>query len=70
MCGLYKANNVCNIIGKNVYETVKYCAFAGNAKSNYFSSNTGVKQGQTLSRLLLALNINYLVAVPIAVKGK
>ena len=41
-----------------MYEGIKSCVFSGNIKSNYFTSNTGVRQGENLSPMLFALYIN------------
>ena len=41
-----------------MYEGVRSCVFTGNMKSNYFTSNAGVRQGENLSSLLFSLYIN------------
>ena len=41
-----------------MYEGVRSCVFTGNMKSNYFTSNAGVCQGENLSPLLFSLYIN------------
>ena len=46
-----------NII-KKMYEKSKSCVFVNNIKSDSFSSEMGVKQGEILSPLLFALYIN------------
>ena len=56
-CGVYRTSKVYNII-VNMYENVKSCVFSASKKSNYFTSNAGVRQGENLSPLLFALFIN------------
>ena len=54
-CGV--TGNLLNVI-KNIYNNNKSRIVANGAKSNYFSSYTGVGQGENLSPLLFVLFIN------------
>ena len=56
-CGIYSTSKIFKVIVK-MYEGIKSCVFSGNIKSNYFTSNTGVRQGENLSPMLFALYIN------------
>ena len=53
-----------NLTGKifrviqNLYRSMKSCVFKDGKKSEFFSSNIGVRQGENLSSLLFALFIN------------
>lgn len=43
---------------KNLYKNAKSCVKNGNICSNYFISNTGVRQGEILSPLLFSMFLN------------
>lgn len=62
--GLWSKLNDCRINGKcltlikNMYQNVKSCITANGKKSNFFTCNVGVRQGENLSPLLFSLFIN------------
>ncbi len=56
-CGIYNTSKIYKVIVK-MYEGIKSCVFVGNVKSKYFTSNTGVRQGENLSPMLFALYLN------------
>ena len=55
--GISKTSKVYKII-VNMYDGIKSCVFSANEKTNYFTSNAGVRQGENLSPLLFSLFIN------------
>ena len=55
--GIYNTSKLYKII-KNMYAGIKSCVFSENIKSDYFASNSGVRQGENLSPLLFSLFIN------------
>jgi len=55
--GIYKTSKVYKII-VNMYDDIKSCVFSANEKTNFFTSNAGVRQGENLSPLLFSLFIN------------
>ena len=42
----------------NMYEQAKSCVKAGNCKSQFFSCNVGVRQGENLSPILFSIFLN------------
>lgn len=62
--GMYSGTKWLKIKGKfldvvmNMYKNIKSCVFANGAKSKFFASLAGIRQGEYLALLLFALFVN------------
>ncbi len=54
----YNIDGKCFKIIHNMYDKAKSCVSSNNTISDYFTSHTGVRQGENLSPILFSLFLN------------
>ena len=56
-CGIHVSGKVLRVI-LNMYKSIQSCAMANGMQSEFFESHVGLRQGENLSPLLVALFLN------------